>query len=98
MKKVIAILLAFMVFSASGAAFAVEDVDKKEASGPEMILDILVLRPVGIAATAVGTGFFIISLPFSLPTGSVKLAARKLVADPFVFTFMRPVGFDTADY
>lgn len=97
MKKIIAVLLVFMVFS-SGAAFALDEAERKEASGPEIILDVLVLRPGGIVATAAGTGFFIVALPFTLPTGSVKLAARKLIIDPFVFTFMRPVGFDTADY
>lgn len=97
MKKVMVLLLVFMIFSSS-MAFAVDEANRREASGPEMILDVLVLRPCGIAATVVGTGFFIIALPFTAPTGSVKHAAQKLVVDPFVFTFMRPVGFDTADY
>jgi hypothetical protein len=52
----------------------------------------LVLRPVGIVATAVGSVFFIISLPFSALANNVDTAGEKLVKDPFRFTFKRPIG------
>ncbi|HUH67223.1 MAG TPA: hypothetical protein VLZ07_12390, partial [Syntrophales bacterium] len=55
-------------------------------------VDILLVRPVSFAATIVGTAVFIVSLPFSIPSKSVGTTAKTLVADPFNFTFTRPVG------
>lgn len=97
MKKFMAVLLVLMVFS-SGTAFALDEIERREPSAPEMVLDLFVLRPGGIVATVAGTGIFVVALPFTLPTGSVGVSARKLIADPFAFTFMRPLGYDTADY
>ncbi|MEK6791231.1 MAG: hypothetical protein AABY45_05965 [Deltaproteobacteria bacterium] len=93
MKKWLAIvlILALMVTAAPVSSFA--QADRPEPSAMEITFDVLVIRPLGISATIVGTGLFIVSLPFALPTGSVGLSARKLVADPFAFTFLRPVGY-----
>jgi len=55
-------------------------------------MDILLVRPVSLAATVVGTAIFIVSLPFSIPSQSVGVTARTLVAEPFNYTFTRPVG------
>ena len=55
-------------------------------------MDILLVRPVSLAATVVGTAIFIVSLPFSIPSQSVGVTARTLVAEPFKYTFTRPVG------
>lgn len=93
MKKwlAIALILALMVTAAPVSSFA--QTDRPEPGATEITFDVLIIRPLGISATIVGTGLFIVSLPFALPTGSVGLSARKLVADPFAFTFMRPVGY-----
>lgn len=55
-------------------------------------VDTLLVRPFGLAATLIGTAIFIVALPFSIPTGSTGKAADKLVADPFRYTFTRPLG------
>jgi hypothetical protein len=57
-----------------------------------MIADLVFVRPLGIVAVAVGSVFFIVSLPFSLLGGNSKDAAQKLVYDPANFTFSRPLG------
>jgi hypothetical protein len=57
-----------------------------------MIADLLLARPAGIVATAVGTVFFVVSLPFTVPTGSVEAAADQLVVKPAQYTFARPLG------
>ncbi len=54
--------------------------------------DVLVVRPVSLAATVIGTAVFIVSLPFSIPSSSVGSTARTLVSDPFNYTFTRPIG------
>lgn len=102
LKSQIAILMAICLFVTWNLAYAEtgatsqhmtspEDVFE-EPSGEGMVVDLLVLRPFGIVATALGTAVFIASLPFTLPTGSVKQAAKKLVAEPAKYTFARPLG------
>jgi hypothetical protein len=53
------------------------------------MLDILFARPLGVAAGIIGTGVFIVSLPFTIPTGSVNGAAEMLIVEPFKFSFSR---------
>jgi hypothetical protein len=58
----------------------------------KMAGDALVVRPLGICATVIGGAIFVISLPFSALGGNTKPAYDYLVADPFNFTFNRPLG------
>ena len=57
-----------------------------------MMGDLVVMRPLGIAATAVGAVFYVLSLPFSLAGGNEPEARQKLMADPAGYTFSRPLG------
>ena len=71
----------------------------EEPDAFSMAADTILARPLGIAATILGTAFFIVSLPFTAISGSVDTAAQKLVVDPFSFTFDRPLGeFPETDY
>jgi hypothetical protein len=92
-RSLVFVMVAVLVCTATGfSAFAQDQKLEEEATAEGIIADFALLRPMGIAATAVGTGFFIASLPFSLPTGSIGVAFRKLVAEPASFTFARPLG------
>jgi hypothetical protein len=71
---------------------------KEVPSSGEMISELLV-RPLGLAGLAVGTGIFIVTLPFGVlnrvSTGSweaVVSSSRRLVLAPALFTFARGVG------
>lgn len=57
-----------------------------------MVLDAFLLRPLGLAATVLGTAMFVVTLPFSLPTRSADDAAKVLVVKPAEYTFARPLG------
>ena len=59
----------------------------------EVIADVVLVRPLSLAATVIGTALFIVALPFSVPSGSVNDTARTLVAAPFNYTFSRPIGY-----
>ncbi len=77
----------------SGArALADDQYQDNSVSAEKMILDLVVVRPLGIAATTVGTAFFIVSLPFTAIGGNTKEAGRKMVTEPSYFTFKRPLG------
>lgn len=53
------------------------------------MIDILVARPMGIVAGILGTGIFILSLPYTLSTGGVDEAADTFIKRPFKFSFTR---------
>lgn len=57
-----------------------------------MVADLLIARPLGAAATLVGTGVFLVTLPFSALGGNVPQAAEALVGDPARETFARCLG------
>lgn len=57
-----------------------------------MVADLVIVRPFAIVATAVGTGAFIISLPFTALGGNVPEAAEALVATPAREAFARCLG------
>ncbi len=85
MKKVIlSIVMVAFIFN-SVPAFA-------QYEEPAMIADVLVVRPVSLAAIVVGAAFFIVALPFAITSGSVETVAQTLVGEPFRFTFTRPIG------
>ena len=60
--------------------------------GTDMVLDLLILRPLGLLTTALGSAAFVVSLPFTLPSGSTGAAACEMVKEPFAYTFTRPLG------
>lgn len=57
-----------------------------------MMVDVIVARPLGLAATALGSAFFVISLPFAAMTGGIDDSAEALVLTPARATFTRPLG------
>jgi hypothetical protein len=89
-KKPLAICLitALVLIPLGAEALAVG----KDPTAGEMIADTVFARPLGLATTIVGSTVFVISLPFSALGGNVSTALQKLVKDPFVFTFKRPLG------
>ncbi len=60
--------------------------------GMDMLVDVVVVRPLGLAATVLGTALTIVALPFTIPTGSVGDSAREMIVKPAQFTFTRPLG------
>jgi hypothetical protein len=58
----------------------------------EVAADALVVRPLGLAATAVGAAIFVVALPFAAISGDVNRTAKTLVGAPARFTFRRRLG------
>ena len=57
-----------------------------------MMADGVLARPLGLASTIIGSAFFVITLPFTVPSGSVGEAKKQMIEYPAWFTFKRPVG------
>jgi hypothetical protein len=55
------------------------------------LVDLLVARPLGIAAGIGGSAVFVVTLPFTVPSGSVGDAASMFIFQPFEFSFLREV-------
>ncbi|HEY9544575.1 MAG TPA: hypothetical protein VIR56_01130 [Solimonas sp.] len=86
----IAAVLAMTIGTAQ--AQVTQDVDSSP-SAVAMAADLLIVRPLGLVATVLGTGLFVLQLPLSLVQGEAPLdPARKLVVAPAQFTFSRPLG------
>jgi hypothetical protein len=62
-----------------------------DGSGGAYLAEVVV-RPVGLAGTILGTGFYIITWPFSKASGSSEAAKRELIDKPFDATFKRKFG------
>jgi hypothetical protein len=60
--------------------------------GNSVLFDIAILRPAGIIACALGLVASVAALPFSIPSGSTDKVGKTLIADPFAYTFSRPLG------
>ena len=58
----------------------------------DMVVDLVVVRPLGVAATVIGTVLTVVGLPFTIPSGSVESSARELIVKPAEYTFNRPLG------
>ena len=68
-------------------AWAVE-----EPSGEDILLDVCVLRILGVSSVIGGVTVFVVASPWALLTGSTRITAEKLIVEPFYFTFRRPLG------
>lgn len=62
------------------------------STGEKMVLDAVVLRPVGLVTTVAGSAVYVISLPFSLLGGNEAEAREQLINEPARYTFKRPLG------
>jgi hypothetical protein len=85
--KLITAVCALAILAMGGnTACAASDDDLKVAA------DTLVVRPICFAATVVGTGLFVISLPIAAISRSIKKTAHVLVVVPGKATFTRRLG------
>ena len=58
----------------------------------KMVLDAIVLRPIGLVTTVAGAAIYTVSLPFSVLGGNEPAAREHLVKEPARYTFKRPLG------
>lgn len=98
MKGTITAIALVSMMSVSMAASATDIADDGSLSRPSvwsMGIDAGLVRPVGLAATIIGVGLFVVTLPFSALGGNVGESADRLVVDPAKMTFLRCLGCTT---
>ena len=93
-KKTVVMLLVvvFVTTVFASGSFAQAVIQDEEISTENMVVDAILVRPLGLCAVVLGVGLFVISLPFSALGKNVKEAGQKLVVAPAKFTFTRPLG------
>ena len=89
---IIVMLIVIPFATTAFAQMGADDDDKEGNSGGKMLFDLLLIRPVGILATVIGSALFVVSLPFSAIGGNTKPAYKKMVKEPAKYTFTRPLG------
>jgi hypothetical protein len=89
--KLIAAAAAFSLVASS--AMAQSDSVDEAPSAAAMTVDLLIVRPLGLVASVLGIGLFVVQLPFAVLSGDMPSdPANKLVAAPLAYTFTRPLG------
>jgi len=68
------------------------DEPRGEPSGELILFDALILRPLGLVATVVGTAGAVLTAPWAANTCEWDLVERKLIREPADYTFCRPLG------
>lgn len=66
--------------------------------GYAMAGDLIIARPLLIAATVIGAGLFVISLPFTAAGGNIGEAGKALVVEPGAAAFVRCLGCTEVGY
>lgn len=93
MKFTTLIAAAALALSAMSAQAQDRDGIDNSPSAAAMAVDFVLVRPLGLVATILGTGLFIAQLPFDVVMkDGAAVPAQKLVVDPAAFTFRRPLG------
>ncbi len=86
------VIAALVIIPFGSISLAQDENQNVEISAEKMIFDLILLRPMGIVATILGTSMFVVSLPFSAAGGNSKEAYQKMMVEPASYTFKRPLG------
>ena len=62
------------------------------ADPTDVVVDVLVARPISFVAMTLGATLFVVSWPFAATSRSVQQTTKTLVATPAKDLFSRPIG------
>jgi len=85
------LLICSLVLSLNSSVLAKDNASGSPSTGA-VVLDILVLRPLGFCGTILGASAFVIGLPITVPFKKTDEASKILVMEPYSYTFERPLG------
>ena len=98
-RKLITYLLAVMLATSNMAfissAYASDynyENGSERPSGGAMLMDAVFMRVPMTLVTIAGAAVFVVTLPFTALGGNVGEAGTKLVAEPFKYAWVRPLG------
>ena len=92
-KRTLIIMVITVLLMTAMATPALAQNPVSNISGEGMAADFLVLRPLGLAVTAVGCAFYVASFPFTIWSEKNRNnAIHHFIAVPASYTFVRPLG------
>jgi len=92
MKTIINAVLFALLLSIAPASFAEYINDAETLDEQEVIVDLLMARPLGVLGSAAGIVVQGVGLLFSVPGENFGETGEILVEDPLNYTFNRPLG------
>ena len=93
MRLLTPVVLAAALLAGSAHAQSTLSVVDDQPSAGAMAFDLLFVRPLGLVTTVLGTGVFVLQLPFALgPENNVQTSFDSLVVEPARYTFVRQLG------
>ncbi len=93
-RHVLEVLALVACLGVSQQALAISYEDSLDDCSYPPVLDVMIMRPLGLAATLLGTALFIPISPFAVFSvwDDVDQVADGLILSPASFTFKRPLG------
>ena len=91
MKRVIIFLAVFFFMLSFSVSVFAEDQSAGDLSAPEVVGDLLWVRPLGVMNLGLGAIAYAISLPVTLPLKKEGEAREFLITYPFYYYFKRPL-------
>ena len=89
-RMIIVLMVSFLVLSFNAFVFA-KDEPVGDLSTPEVVGDLLWVRPLGFMNVGLGAMFYVISLPVTIPLKKADEAKEFLVTYPYYYYFKRPL-------
>lgn len=91
MKRVIIFLTVFFLILSFSASVFAKDEPAGNLSAPEVVGDLLWVRPLGFMHVGLGAIFYVVSLPVTLPLKKADEAKEFLITYPYYYYFRRPL-------
>jgi len=89
-RMIIFLMVSLFVLSFTAFIFA-KDEPAGDLSTPEVIGDVLWVRPLGVMHIALGATAFMISLPVTIPLNKADEAKEFLITYPYNYFLKRPL-------
>jgi hypothetical protein len=93
-RRTLAALVAFSLLCMAGATHATEISMEEEAAKTPVVWDAIIMRPLGLAALAIGTAFFAVATPIVAITrpGDIGKVGHVLIVRPAKYVWADPLG------
>ena len=95
---IVSVIFLITALTAPVLAQQEEQGQNTDLKAEEVVYDFVILRPLGLAATTLGTAFWIVISPFTVWGGNWGKTANALIEEPGKYTFSRPIGDVYAPY
>jgi hypothetical protein len=91
MKRLITFLMVFVFVLSFNGLLLAKDEPAGDLSTPEVVGDLLWVKPLGFMNIGLGAMFYVISLPVTMPLNKADEAKEFLITYPYYYYIKRPL-------